>query len=214
VVTTVEPEERPSGLRGRRLLLVAGALVAAVALVIAGARALGNDDLVVDPTIPPPSDDPAHIADASFVLQNYGTLTPESRQFWQDLTLDHVVSLGLPFSRHNRYYTRFFLKEGETVEIMVESNVPLGASLEGSLEGLAIMLIPGSAPYDQSHAHAYLPPTESGNGGYFARLQRLGGNWQVGWAMSALTSDYYWLILTNTARQDAWCHFTVNVPSD
>lgn len=54
---------------------------------------------------------------------------------------------------------------------------------------------------------------EESGGGYFTRLARTGGNWTVGWAVTALNSDYYWLMLTNTARQDVWCHFTVDVPA-
>jgi len=209
----VDSEVPPRRPRGKRLLLVAAALVAAIGLVIAGACALNGDEPDSNPPSMPDEPRTPYVADASFVLQNYGTLTTEATQFWQDLTLDHVVSLGLPFSRYNRYYTRFFLKEGETVEILMEANVPLGASMSGGLEGISIMLIPGSAPYEQSQAHSYLPPTETDNGGYFRRLERMGGSWQVGWAITALSSDYYWLILTNTARQDAWCHFTVNVPA-
>ena len=213
MVTVVEVEKRPRTFPSRRALLVGAALVAALALVIAGACAITGDE--PPPTLPAESEMPysPQIADASFVLQNYGTLTTEQKQFWQDLTLDSAVSSGLPLCRYNRYYTRFFLKEGETVEIAVEANTPLGASLNGGLEGISVMLMPGSAPYEQSQAQMYLPPTETDNGGYFSRLERSGGNWQVGWAISALSSDYYWLILANTARQDAWCHLTVNVPS-
>jgi hypothetical protein len=213
VTTMVEPEHPPRRPRGVRLILVAVAAVAATVLVIAGAVSLARGDR---PGVSTATSDPAHgsfVSDASFVLQNYGTLPAEAAQLWQDLTLDQVVSLGLPFSRYNRYYTRFFVKEGETVEILLEANVPMGTSLEGGLEGISVMLIPGSAPYEQAHAFAYLPPTEKSNGGYFTRLVRSGGKWTVSWAMTALSSDYYWLILTNTARQDAWCHFTVNVPT-
>ena len=193
---------------------MAAATIAAIALIIAGAGAIGRSDPSPNPgSMPNMSNDP-YVADASFVLQNYGTLATEAVQFWRDLTLDQVVSLGLPFQRYNRYYTRFFLKEGETVEILLEANVPMGASLGESLEGISVMMIPGSAPYEQSRAHDYLPPTENSGGGYFTRLARAGGNWTVGWAMTALTSDYYWLILTNTARQDARCQFTVNVPAN
>jgi len=113
VTTMVEPEVPPRRPRGVRLVLVAVAAIAATALIIVGASALGRDD----PTLPnagPPGDslNAPYIADASFVLQNYGTLTTEAVQFWRDTTPDQVVSLGLPFLRYNRYYTRFFLKEG------------------------------------------------------------------------------------------------------
>ena len=210
----VEPEVPPRRPRGVRLLLVAVAAIAATALIIAGASALSRDD-PTPPNAVPPGDslNAPYIADASFVLQNYGTLTTEAVQFWRDTTPDQVVSLGLPFLRYNRYYTRFFLKEGETVEILMEANVPIGASLGESLEGISVMLIPGSAPYEQSHTFAYLPATERSGGGYFTRLARTGGNWTVNWAVTALNSDYYWLMLTNTARQDVWCHFTVDVPT-
>jgi len=214
VTTMVEPEVPPRKPRGLRLVLVAVAAIAATALIIAGASALGRDDsppLTIGSTGDGSS--APYIADASFVLQNYGTLTTEAEQFWRDTTPDQVVSLGLPFLRYNRYYTRFFLKEGETVEVLMEANVPIGASLGESLEGISVMLIPGSAPYEQSHTFAYLPATEKSGGGYFTRLARTGGNWTVGWAVTALNSDYYWLMLTNTARQDVWCHFTVDVPA-
>ncbi len=214
MVTKVEAERSPRRLPSRRLLLVAAAVVAAFVFIIIGARAINGEA----PPSPSPVEselpDSPQIADASFVLQNYGTLTPEESQFWQDLTLNDAVALGLPLCRYNRYYTRFFLKEGEVVELAVESNTPLGASLNGGFEGVSVMLMPSSAPYEQSQAQSYLPPTETEHGGYFTRLERNGGNWQVKWAISALGSDYYWLILTNTARQDAWCHLTVNVPPD
>jgi len=211
MVTKADCEKPPRIVWSRRLILVVAAVIAAVALVIAGAWTLARDEPVKPPTETPGIPGSPQIADASFVLQNYGTLTTEATSFWQDLTLDHAVSLGLPLWRYNRYYTRFFLKEGETVEILVESSSPLGASLTG-MEGISVMLMPAAAPYESSSALTYLPPTESGNGGYFARLERVGGNWQVKWAITALSSDYYWLILANLARQDAWCHFTVSVP--
>ncbi len=213
MTTVVEPEfprRRPKGIR---LLLAAAALVAAVVLIIVGACTLGGDEPSGAMEPPETLGDASYVADGSVVLQNYGTLTSEAAQFWRDLTLDHVLSLGVPFSRYNRYYTRFFLKEGETIEILIEANVPLGASLEQALEGVSVAMIPSNAPYDEANRHTYLPQTENADGGYFQRLERVGGNWTVNWAMTALGSDYYWLVLTNTARQDAWCHFTVSVPS-
>ncbi len=62
--------------------------------------------------------------------------------------------------------------------------------------------------------HDYVPDTEAGNGSYFQRMTRTGNNWQAGWAIIAMQRDCYWLILTNLARQDAWCHVVVSVPSD
>ncbi len=214
MVTTVEREKPPRRAPDKRQLLVAGTLIASIALIIAGARALGQGEL--EPTVPAitSSADPSAVLDARFVLQDYGALSHDTAQFWQDLTLDQVVSYGLPFTRYNRHYARFFLKEGETVEILVEADVPLGTSLDAGTEGISVMLIAGAAPYDPAHSDMYLPGTEGDNGGYFRRQERVGGNWRVGWAITALRSDYYWLIFTNTARQDAWCHYTVNVPSD
>jgi len=183
----------------------------AVSLIIAGALTLGQGSPPADNITPGPADSP-YLAEASFVLQNYGTLSAEAMSLWRDMTLDHIVSLGVPFCRYNRYYTRFFLQQGETAEITLESNVPMGILLGEDIEGISVMLIAGNAPFDQSNANIYLPQTERSNGGYFTRLERAGGNWTVSWAMYTLGSDYYWLILTNTARQDAWCHFTVKVP--
>lgn len=210
MVTSVEPETRTRALPSRRVLMVAAAVITAIVLVIAGAWALAGDDTLSTPIEPPETSDSSHLAEASFVLQNYGTLTTEQTNFWQDLTLDHAVSLGLPLWRYNRYYTRFFLKEGETVELFMESSAPLGASLNG-LEGISVVLMPAGVPYESSNALSYVPQTESENGGYFRKLERIGGNWQVKWAITALSSDYYWLIIANTARQDAWCHFIVDV---
>ncbi|MFW6055858.1 MAG: hypothetical protein ACOC9B_00910 [Chloroflexota bacterium] len=215
MTTTVEPEEPRFKWGVRRLLLLAAAGVAAISLIIAGTCALtGDDPPVTGQDNHAPDEVGPFIAEASFVLQNYDTLTAEERAFWSDLTFDQIVSQGLPFLRTNRYYTRFFLKETEVVELTLESSVPIGADLAGTKEGISVMLIPGSAPYGQSHAHDYLPPTESGNGGYFDGLKRSGNSWHARWAIAALESDYYWLILTNTAWQDAWCHFSVSVPSD
>jgi len=213
VTTVIEPEQPQGSPKGKRLLFVIGGIVAAVALIIGGACIMGDEPPPPDNSLPPDITQGPFIAEASFVLQNFETLTVTESQFWQGLALDDIVSQGLPFSRYNRYYTRFFLKEGEAVEIIMEANVPVGADLSGATEGISVMLIPGSAPYGASHAHDYLPATETGNGGYFEKLTRTAGKWQIGWAIGALQSDYYWLILANTARQDAWCHFTVSVPS-
>ena len=210
VIEPEQPEGRPAG---KRRLLVIGGIIAAVALIIVGACTIGDEPPPSNNPLPPDMTQGPFIAEASFVLQNFETLTTTESQFWQGLTLDDIVSQGLPFTRYNRYYTRFFLKEGEAVEIIMEANVPLGADLSGAMEGISVMLIPGSVPYDASHAHDYLPATETDNSGYFQNLTRTAGKWQVGWAIGALQSDYYWLILANTARQDAWCHFTVSVPS-
>ncbi len=188
--------------------------MAATALIVAGTCALTDDEPpVTGQDNPAAGETGPFIAEASFVLQNYDTLTAEESAFWTGLTFDQIVSQGLPFLRTNRYYTRFFLKEAEVVELTIESSVPIGADLAGTREGISVMLIPGSAPYGQSHAYDYLPPTESGNGGYFDGLRRSGNSWHVRWAIAALESDYYWLILTNTAQQDAWCHFSISVPS-
>lgn len=195
-------------------MLVAVAVVAAIGLILGAAIALGKDSPTAHNNVIQGTPNSPYLAEASFVLQNYGTLTAEATNLWRDMTLDSVVALGVPFCRYNRYYTRFFLQEGETAELLLESNVPIGASLGDGAEGLSVMLIAGSAPFDQANVNMYLPPTEGAGGGYFTRLQRTGGNWTVSWAISALRSDYYWLILANTARQDAWCHFTVNVPAN
>ncbi|MBN1152063.1 MAG: hypothetical protein JXA58_02530 [Dehalococcoidia bacterium] len=214
MTTVVEPERPPHRPRGLRLVLVAVAVVAAGALIIGAASALGQEPSPSADNVIQTAPNSPYLAEASVVLQNYASLTAQEMAFWRDMTLDNVVSFGVPFARYNRYYTRFFLQEGETAEIDLESNVPLGTSLDNGLEGISVMLIAGSAPYDQANANIYLPPTEKGSSGYFTRLERVGGNWKVSWAMAALGSDYYWLILTNTARQDAWCHFTVNVPAN
>lgn len=214
MTTTVEPEEPRDRPGRRRVLLLGVASVATIALIVAGACALGEDEPpVLGQAMPDAEPGGPFIAEASFVLQDYDTLTDDDRAYWSSLTFDQIVSQGLPYSRNNRYYTRFFLKEAEAVELTLESSVPLGADLTGTMEGISVMLIPGSAPYGQSHAYDYLPPTEGGNAGYFEQLSRSGTSWGVAWAIAALESDYYWLILTNTARQDAWCHFTIGVPS-
>ena len=213
MTTVIEPEQPQGSPKGKRLLFVIGGIIAAAALIIGGACAIGKEPPPPDSPLPPDTTQGPFIAEASFVLQNFETLTTTESEFWQGLTLDDIVSQGLPFTRYNRYYTRVFLKEGEAVEIIVAANVPLGADLSDAMEGISVMLLPGSAPYGASHAHDYLPATETGNSGYFEKLTRTAGEWQIGWAIGALQSDYYWLILANTARQDAWCHFTVSVPS-
>jgi hypothetical protein len=214
MTTVVEPERPPRRRPGKRLVLVICGTILAIALIIIGACSIGGGDFSPqdNPTDPGQNTGP-YIAEASFVLQNCATLSTEAQQFWRDLTLDQVIAAGLPFSRYNRYYTRFFLKEGEVVELRMEASVPLGADLTELTEGISVMLIPGNAPYGHDSARDYIPATETGNGGYFQDLSRAGGNWQIAWAIAALNSDYYWLILTNTARQDAWCHLTVSVPS-
>ena len=213
VTTVIDPEHPQERRRGKRFLLVIAGSLAAVALVVAAACTIGNEPETQPDPLPPQTPQGPFIAEASFLLQNYETLTETERMSWQNLTLDDVVSQGLPFARYNRYYTRFFLKETETVQIVMEAGVPLGADLTGTQEGVSVMLIPSNAPYGAMHARDYLPDTETTNGGYFSELARTGGNWQIGWGIEALESDYYWLMLANTARQDAWCHFTVSVPS-
>jgi len=214
MTTVVEPERPRRRGPGKRLVLVVCGALLAIALIIVGACTIGGDDFSPpDNPVNPGENLGPYIVEASFVLQNSATLSTEAQQFWRDLTLDQVVSEGLPFARYNRYYTRFFLKEGEVVELRMEASVPLGADLSVLTEGISVMLIPGNAPYGHESASDYIPATETGNSGYFKDLARAGGNWQIGWAIAALNSDYYWLILTNTARQDAWCHVTVSVPS-
>lgn len=201
--------------RGRRLLLTVGTMVVAVALIIVGACVIGGDERSTGLDTPgETADGTSFMVEDSVELLDYDKLTPEAREFWRGLTLDQVVSHGVPFTRYNRYYTRFFMKEGETAEIFIEANVPLGASLESSHEGISVALTPAGAPYDAARQHDYVPPTETDDGGYFERMSRVGGRWQTGWAITAMESDYYWLVLTNVARQDAWCYFTVSVPSD
>jgi len=214
MTTVVQPEHPPRRGPGKRLILLIIGVTLAITLIIVGACSIGGrgNIRVNNPGNPGASQGP-NIAEASFVLQNCATLPTEAQQLWRDLTLDQVVAQGIPFARYNRYYTRFFLKEGEVVEILMEASVPLGADLSEATEGISVMLIPGNVPYGHDSARDYLPPTETGDGGYFEKLARSGGNWQVGWAIAALNSDYYWLILTNTARQDAWCHLTIGVPS-
>ncbi|MBN1857431.1 MAG: hypothetical protein JW846_10830 [Dehalococcoidia bacterium] len=213
-MTTVIDQEQPQrSQKGKRLLLVIGGSIAAIALIVAGACAIGDKPDEQSTSVPPQPIQGPFIAEASFVLQNRDTLTETELMSWQNLTLDEVVSQGLPFTRYNRYYTRFFLKEGETVQVIMEASVPLGTDLNTAQEGISVMLLPGNAPYEPTLAHDYLPDTETDSGGYFAKLTRAGGNWQISWAIGALESDYYWLMLANTARQDAWCHFTVSVPS-
>ena len=114
-------------------MLLAAAAVAAVVLIVAGACALADDDPpVMGQDSLNTGEGGPFIAEASFVLQNYDTVTPDDRAYWSDLTFDEVVSQGLPFLRANRYYTRFFLKEAETVELTMESSSPIGADLAGT----------------------------------------------------------------------------------
>lgn len=213
MTTTVEPEQQSHRLRGKRLLILIGAALVGIILIIAAVHALSGDDPDSNDTSPLDLEQEGpFISEASFVLQNPDTLSLEERAYWNNMTFDQIVSKGVPYTRYNRYYTRFFLKKAETVEIMIESGVPLGADLSSGQEGISVMLIPDAAPYGQTDAYDYVPPTEGDNGGYFEKVSRAGNRWQARWAIAALESDYYWLILTNTARQDAWCHFTISMP--
>jgi len=187
--------------------------VVAVSLIVIGAcRVHGGDQEDEDSATVVNMPGEGFIENATFVLQNFETIPAEAQEEWRDLSLDDVVSRGIPYSRYNRYYTRFFLKKGETVDIVMEGSVPIGSNLGMTTEGISVMLLPGSVPFEQSHAQGYLPSTESDTGGYFQRLSRIEGKWQIGWAISAIESDYYWLMLENYARQDAWCHLTVSEP--
>jgi len=213
VTTVVQSEPPPPRLGLKRLLMGIAVAMVAVSLIVVGAcRVHGGDQEDEDSTTVVNTPGEGFIENATFVLQNFETIPPEAHEEWRDLTLDDVVSRGLPYSRYNRYYTRFFLKKGETVEIVMEGSVPIGSNLGITTEGISVMLLPGSVPFEQSHAQGYLPSTESDTGGYFQGLSRVEGKWQIGWAISAIESDYYWLMLENYARQDAWCHLTVSEP--
>ena len=148
-----EPERPPRRGPGKRLVLVVIGVILAIALIILGATSIGgNGNVPLNNPANPGVNQGPYIAEASFVLQNSATLSSEAQQLWRDLTLDQVVAQGLPFARYNRYYTRFFLKEGEVVEILMEASVPLGAELTDATEGISVMLIPGNAPYGHDSA--------------------------------------------------------------
>ncbi|MBN1151706.1 MAG: hypothetical protein JXA58_00720, partial [Dehalococcoidia bacterium] len=105
MTTVVPPEQSPSVFQRRRVLLASATAALAILLIVVGACALDGKkssspgNIVVENN---PGD--GFLENATFVLQNYETIPAEACEDWRDLTLDEVVSRGLPYARYNRYY--------------------------------------------------------------------------------------------------------------
>jgi len=144
------------------------------------------------------------IVEDIFVLTDPYTLSEQEQQECAELYKSEEPWLGqrLPFNKCGIYYNEFSLKQGETVEIIVRSDVIMGPDLVNEERGLQVMY---GMPSSQI-------PHESETG-YFKQLKRVDGDWEVRDSFTATESGYGFIYIYNLARKEAWCQYAVNLKS-
>ena len=105
----------------------------------------------------------------------------------------------LPCSKCGLYYNKFFLKQGESIEIIVRSNVPMGRELMNPEGGLEVL-------YGTSYSVPY-----EGETGYFEQLRSVGDGecWEVRDAFAAEADGFFFIYIENESGKQAWCQYVV-----
>ena len=105
----------------------------------------------------------------------------------------------LPLDKCGLYYNKFFLEQGESIEIVVRSNMPMGPDLVNQQHGLEVM-------YWTSYSMSYEEET-----GYFQQLRWVnnGEYWEVKDAFVAEADGFFHIYVENEAREQTWCQYVI-----
>ena len=105
----------------------------------------------------------------------------------------------LPLNKCGLYYNKFFLEQGESIEIIVRSNMPMGPDLVNQQHGLEVM-----------YWTSYSMPHEEETG-YFQQLSWVnnGECWEVKDTFVAEADGFFHIYLENEAREQTWCKYVI-----
>ena len=110
----------------------------------------------------------------------------------------------LPLDKCGLYYNKFFLEQGESIEIVVRSNMPMGPDLVNQQHGLEVM-------YWTSYSMPYEEET-----GYFQQLRWVndGEYWEVKDTFVAEADGFLYIYVENEAREQTWCQYVIFLKDD
>jgi len=105
----------------------------------------------------------------------------------------------LPLNKCGLYYNKFFLEQGESIEIVVRSNMPMGPDLVNLQPGLEVM-------YWTSYSMPYEEET-----GYFQQLRWVNNReyWEVKDTFVAEADGFFNIYVENEAREQTWCKYVI-----
>ena len=135
----------------------------------------------------------------SFVLVDPYSLTEAEAIECQTLheELGENFTSTLPLDKCGLYYNKFFLEQGESIEIVVRSNMPMGPDLVNQQHGLEIM-------YWMSYSMPYEKET-----GYFEQLIWDDSYWEIRDTFVAEADGFFHIYVENLAKEQAWCQYVI-----
>lgn len=171
--------------------------------------------------VPPPAPTPAVpptppqiILTDSFNLGESITDEKRAQLFpeFSDVPASEAEFPGFPFIMYDIYWGEsFFLRQGETVEVLIESDCPVCLSDIEFERGLIVGIGPSVEYSEQWQASKY----EEIDWRTFPQkldLERSGKGWKATLVTNnAPASGYYEVGFVNTSANPVWCEYTVSV---
>jgi len=103
----------------------------------------------------------------------------------------------LPFNRFGWYCNRFYLQEGENIELVMRSNVPMAiAEVERDVWNSVMLL---HIERGRSGSHYDMP----------SKLETVNGNWKLSFTFEGKRDGNYCLWITNDRADQIWCQYAV-----
>lgn len=181
------------------------ALLALVVVVVFASCATTNQSAEINST--------TTVLQSTLPISDSFTLTP-----YDEASLDQESGnffSGSPFNKYGFYISQgVFIKEGETVQITIQSNYPTSFEDWSDRDWRSSNSADGK-PEFQDGLVAYLSSRHvtCRNCGWveMVQLERVGQNWEVQALVSPDRSDFYYLLIDNDSGMAASCNYTVSL---
>lgn len=151
--------------------------------------------------------EPIVIAEDSFFLRNPHNLSQDEQRELEELTEEidknpyWYRTTGLPFNRYGYYVNSIFLQDGEVINVVIRSNIPLSYSHSLS-SGNDILVV-----FESDSGIGVVPEGRIITD--YVQLERVNGDWQLSFTYTAQTAEAHWIYIANTAPKDVWCEYVV-----
>jgi len=182
-------------------LVIVVVVLGIVAGIVSGYAIWGNK------VIPNPA--PKPISEDNFVLDIYDHTTEEFQKWYQEM-LDKIgedwqlEKLQMPFNKFGMYYNYVFLREGESVEVVIRANASMSICEVEELSFDHPLLFHIDAGTGES-----LNETILSRHGVACDLKRADSGWELRFAFEAKKAGNYWLELTNSMPHQVYCQYAV-----